>query len=78
MYNHVHRYDEDVKEFFQTIRYLGGHKTYSMLRGPMLYGQRGGDVSEMRMNLGGPDEETLRKNRLHSRQNLVLSSISVL
>ena len=35
IYNPLHRYDEDVKEFFATLTYLGGKSTYNMIRGPI-------------------------------------------
>ena len=63
-YNPFHPWDKDVLEFFASLAYLGGQRTYNMVRGPMRAGQgrlcssRGGDVN---MNLGGPSTEALRK-----------------
>ena len=38
-----HQYDEEVIEFFNTIRYLGGESTTNFLRGPAWHrqGRRG-------------------------------------
>ena len=63
-YNPLHPWDSDVVEFFSSLAYLGGQRTYNMVRGPMQAGQgrlcanKGGEVN---MNLGGPSTETLRK-----------------
>ncbi len=63
-YNPLHRWDEDVKEFFASIAYLGGKSTYNMIRGPMQAGQGRfctSKVDPVNMNLGGPSKEVLRK-----------------
>ena len=63
MYNPLHRYDDDVKEFFQTLTYHGGNRTYNMVRGAMGIRQGHSNCSKSRMNLGGPSQETLRKGQ---------------
>ena len=65
-YNPRHAYDDDAKEFFASLAYLGGKRTYNMVRGPMFAGQGRGlpDRTKMcKMNLGGPSEETLCKKQ---------------
>ena len=66
MYDPRHKYDDEVVEFFNTLTYLGGHRTTNMIRGPMFKCQGRGSshqTSECRMNLGGPSEETCRKKQ---------------
>ena len=58
-------WDKDVLEFFQTIKYLGGERTYNFVRGPGFHNTgRGGNkaVDSMAMfNLGGPSLHAVRK-----------------
>ena len=66
MLKYDHQYDSDVVEFFNTIEYLGGGKTFNFLRGPVFHGQgRGGirKVEDSAMNLGGPSKRTRDKRR---------------
>ena len=60
-YDKQHTYDVDVIEFYSTIMYLGGRRTFNFLPGPTLYSQGrlndgNRDFNKMRMNLGGPSE----------------------
>ncbi len=59
-----HKYDKDVVEFFNTIKYLGGERTANFVRGPMYIGTGKGskkDNEEAKMNLGGPSRRTMQK-----------------
>ena len=61
--NPYHKYHPDVIEFFSTIMYLGGRRTFNFTRGPMCYGQGSGfwvkqNVGKSTMNLGGPSESS--------------------
>ena len=38
-YNPLHPWDSDVIEFFSSVAYLGGQRTYNMVRGPMQAGR---------------------------------------
>ena len=79
LYNPLHRYDEDVKEFFATLTYLGGKSTYYMIRGPMLIGTGHSSSAELKMNLGGPSGETLRKRQAaYTTMSGVLKCLSLL
>ena len=66
--NPLHKYDEVVKEFYSSIAYLGGARTYNFLRGPMGIGvgshlgkSNSLQSSKYNMNFWGPSPETLRK-----------------
>ena len=37
-YDKQHEYDAGVIEFYSTIMYLGGRRTFNFLRGPLFYG----------------------------------------
>ena len=56
-----HPYDPDVVEFFITISYLGGRRTYSFVWGPMFLGMTGQarNVNDCQLNLGGPSEDII-------------------
>ena len=44
-YDHFHKYDKDVIEFFNTITYLGGRREACFIRGPMSFNEgRGSDL----------------------------------
>lgn len=65
---HSHRYDNEVVEFFNTIRYLGRESTENFLRGPGWHGQgrkgKGHFVSEAkRGNFHGPSSATCAKRQ---------------
>ena len=83
-YDKQHTYDADVTEFYSTIIYLGGRKTFNLLRGPMLYGQGrmndgNRDFNKIRMNLGGPsDSLCLRRNTALTCKSGILKSLSLL
>ena len=60
-YDKQQTYDADVTEFYSTIMYLGGRRTFNFLHGPMFYDQgRMNDgncnFNQICMNLGGPSE----------------------
>lgn len=58
------KWDEDVLEFFQTIKYLGGAATAKFVRGPCHHGPGRGGIKEFNFsnaNLGGPSDHALRK-----------------
>ena len=66
-YDPRHEYDQEVVEFFNTITYLGGRRTANMICSPMYQGQGRGcfhDPATMKMNLGGPSDETCRKQQV--------------
>ena len=83
-YDKQHTYDADVTEFYSTIIYLGGRKTFNLLRGPMLYGQGrmndgNRDFNKIRMNLGGPsDSLCLRRNTAFTCKSGILKFLSLL
>ena len=60
-----HKYDPEVIEFFNTIKYLGGGSTVNFLRGPMYGKGRGGEknAEDAAFNLGGPSKRTGDKLR---------------
>ena len=65
-YDPRHEYDKEVIEFFNTLSYLGGRRTTNMIRGPMFAGEGRGSfhsTDKCRINLGGPSEETCRKQQ---------------
>ena len=45
-YDHFHKYDKDVIEFFNTITYLGGRREACFIRGPMSFNE--GRESDLR------------------------------
>jgi hypothetical protein len=58
-------WDDEVIEFFKTLKWLGGQSTVNMIRGPMWHGEgRGGVFNPDKMvpNLGGPSDRTLTKH----------------
>ena len=60
-----HQYDDDVVDFYTTVKYLGGNRTVEFLRGPMYYGTgSGGNKSslDVAMNLGGPSRLIRQKH----------------
>jgi hypothetical protein len=60
-----HEYDEQVVEFFNTIKFLGGEKTVNFIRGPMWSGCGSGGVfnpENAKPNLGGPGRTTRLKH----------------
>ena len=66
--NPVDHYDAEIKEFFASVAYLGGNRTYNFIRGPVGYGQgkclnknSSSTARECKMNLGVPSSETHRK-----------------
>ena len=68
LFNPLNHYDADLKEFFASVAYLGGNRSYNFIRGPMRYGQGKylnkknlSTTGECRMNLGAPLSKTLRK-----------------
>ena len=59
-----HEFDEEVVEFFNSIKFLGGERTVNFVRGPMWHGcGRGGvqDPQQAKPNLGGPSRTTRSK-----------------
>ena len=83
-YDKQYTYDADFIEFYSTIMYLGGRRTFSFLRGPMFYGQgsmndgnRGFD--KISMNLGGPLESLcVKQNTAFTCRSGVLKSLCLL
>lgn len=77
-----HSFDDDVVEFFSTIMYLGGKKTFNFVRGPMFYGQgrmpnASRDFNTLRMNLGGPSESLcLKENAAFTTKSGVIKSLN--
>ena len=76
--NPDHKYHPDVVEFFSTIMYLGGRRTFNFIRGPMAYGQGKGfwnkkNLKDIKMNLGGPSESTCesRKGRFTTKSGII-------
>ena len=52
-----HKYDEQVVEFFNSVKFLGGERTVNFIRGPMWHGCGSGGVfnpESAKLNLGGP------------------------
>ena len=75
-----HPYDPDVVEFFNTISYLGGRRTYSFVWGPMFSGMRGQarNVNDCQLNLGGPSEDTILQRQSEYTTKLgVLKDLSL-
>ena len=64
-YDSKHPYDKDVIEFFASIVHHGDEGTYNIVRGLMGFVNRQSSSNEIRMNLGGPGIETLRKEISH-------------
>ncbi|XP_014674326.1 PREDICTED: uncharacterized protein LOC106814524 [Priapulus caudatus] len=59
------KWDTDVLEFFETIKYLGGERTANFICGPGFHGTGRGGTKEFKtyadFNLGGPSEYATRK-----------------
>lgn len=52
-----HKYDEQVVEFFNSVKFLGGERTVNFIRGPMWHGCGSGGIfnpESAKLNLGGP------------------------
>ena len=83
-YNKQHTYDADVIEFYSTIMYLGGRRTFNFLRGSMFYDQGrvnngNRDFDKIPMNLGGPSESLcLRQNTAFTCKSAILKSLNLL
>ena len=83
-YDKQHTYDVDVTEFYFTIMYLGGRRTFNFLHGPMFYDQgRMNDGNrnfyKICMNLGGPSESLcLSQNTAFTCKSGILKSLSLL
>ena len=83
-YDKQHTYDVDVTEFYFTIMYLGGRRTFNFLHGPMFYDQ--GRINDgnrnfykICMNLGGPSESLcLSQNTAFTCKSGILKSLSLL
>ena len=59
-----HDFDEEVVEFFNSIKFLGGERTVNFVRGPMWHGCGRGrvqDPQQAKPNLGGPSQTTRSK-----------------
>ncbi len=73
-------YDKEVVEFFNTIINLGGRRTANMIRSPMYQGEGRGcfhNPATMKMNLGGPSDETCRKRQAgYTCKSGVIKSLS--
>lgn len=76
--NPNHKYHPDVIEFFSSIMYLGGRRTFNFIRGPMAFGQGKGfwkeqSIKDIKMNLGGPSESTCesRKARFTTKSGVI-------
>ena len=64
MINPNHEFDEEVVQFFNSIKFLGGERTVNFVRGPMWHGcGKGGELSPecAKPNLGGPSRTTRNK-----------------
>ena len=60
-----HQYDEEVVQFFNSVKFLGGEKTVNFIRGPMWHGCGSGGVfnpESAKANLGGPGRTTRLKH----------------
>lgn len=60
-----HKYDEQVVEFFNSVKFLGGERTVNFIRGPMWHGCGSGGVfnpESAKLNLGGPGRTTRLKH----------------
>ena len=63
-----HKYDEQVVEFFNSVKFLGGlggERTVNFIRGPMWHGCGSGGVFNpegAKLNLGGPGRTTRLKH----------------
>lgn len=60
------KWDEDVLELFQTIKYLGGAATVKFVHGPSHHGTGRGGIKQLSLsnaNLGGPSDNFLRKGQ---------------
>lgn len=59
-----HEFDEEVVQFFNSIKFLGGERTVNFVRGPMWHGcGKGGELRPecAKPNLGGPSRTTRSK-----------------
>ena len=83
-YNKQHTNDADVTEFYSTIMYLGGMRTFNFLLGPMFYGQRrmndgNRDFTKININLAGPSESLcLRQNTAFTCKSGIFKSLGLL
>jgi len=61
----THQYDDEVVEFFNTIRYLGGESTANFVRGPGWHGKGKGhfESETKRGNFHGPSAATCAKRQ---------------
>ena len=76
--NPDHKYYPDVSEFFSTIIYLDGRRTFNFIRGPMRYGEGSGfwdkqNVGKSKINLGGASESSCesRKTPFTTKSELI-------
>ena len=83
-YNKQHTFDADVIEFYSTIMYLDGRRTFNFLREPMFYGQGrmndgNEDFNKIHINLGGPSESLcLKQNTAFTCKSGILKFLSLL
>ena len=83
-YGKQHTFDADVVEFYSTIMYLDGRRTFNFLHGPMFYGQGrmndgNQDFNKIGINLGGPSESLcLKHNTAFTCKSGILKSLSLL
>ena len=60
-----HKYDDQVVEFFNSVKFLGGERTVNFIRGPMWHGCGSGGVfnpDSAKPNLGGSGRTTRLKH----------------
>ena len=60
-----HKYDDQVVEFFNSFKFLGGERTVNFIQGPMWHGCGSGGVfnpDSAKPNLGGPGRTTRLKH----------------
>ena len=82
-YDKQHTYDADVIEFYSTIMYQGGRRTFNFLRGPIFYRQgmmNDGkqDFNKICINLGGPSKSLcIRQNTTFTCKSGILKSLSL-
>lgn len=74
------QWDSEVIEFFNTVKYLGGQKSFNFVRGPGFLGSGRGGIKHVNtlsdFNLGGPSTHALRKCQAgFSTQSGVYSSL---
>ena len=69
VYDPMHEYHTDVKEFFNTIQHLGGNSTVHFIQGPMYIGSgkkgvcKSRDRTDCNMNWAGPSATTRSKKK---------------